>query len=108
MWLCYHLTLYLTEQNIRILAQYYERLGTGRMAELLNLEEADAERYLSTLVTNGTVTAKIDRPAKIIVFQPKKRAVDVLNSWTASLSGLMSNVDKATHLMNKERMNHQA
>jgi 26S proteasome regulatory subunit N5 len=45
----------------------------------------DAERYLSTLVSNGTITAKIDRPAKVVVFQPKKRAVDILNHWTESL-----------------------
>lgn len=98
----------IVEHNIRILAQYYDRITTRRMAELLTLDENDAEKHLARLVSNGTVQAKIDRPAKVIVFKAKSKPVDILNSWATDLSSLMSHVDKATHLMDKEIMVHKA
>lgn len=96
------------EHNIRIVAGYYERISTQRLAELLELDELAAERHLSELVSNGTVTAKIDRPAKVIVFQLKKKPIAVLNDWNNDIKTLMNLVDKATHLMNRERMVHKA
>ncbi|EGD76687.1 26S proteasome non-ATPase regulatory subunit 12 [Salpingoeca rosetta] len=95
------------EHNIRVMAMYYTRMRTSRMAELLDLTEKDAEKYLSRLVTLKTVYAKIDRPARVIVFKPKPKANQVLNDWGSGLSHLMSLVDKATHLIQKERMVHQ-
>lgn len=76
----------LSEHNIRVMATYYSRMRTTRMAELLELPEADAERHLSNLVTSGTVYAKIDRPARIVVFKKKDDPNDVLNGWASGLA----------------------
>jgi 26S proteasome regulatory subunit N5 len=95
-------------QNVRVLARYYERITTQRMAEVLELTEEvccagacgtglpaadlsprwarqDAESHLSNLVSNGTVAAKIDRPARVIVFQPKRKPTAILNEWGTSI-----------------------
>ena len=76
----------LSEHNIRVMSTYYSRMRTTRMAELLELPEADAERHLSNLVSSGTVYAKIDRPARIVVFKKKDDPNDVLNGWASGLA----------------------
>eukprot|EP00049_Salpingoeca_infusionum_P003450 m.66654 g.66654 ORF g.66654 m.66654 type:complete len:444 (+) comp12130_c0_seq1:295-1626(+) len=95
------------EHNIRTMASYYSKMHTSRLAQLLDLPEETAERYLSNLVSSKTVFAKIDRPAKMIVFERKQDTTEVLNDWASGLGKLMQLVDKATHLIQKERMVHQ-
>eukprot|EP00056_Hartaetosiga_gracilis_P021079 m.22645 g.22645 ORF g.22645 m.22645 type:complete len:442 (+) comp8875_c0_seq1:82-1407(+) len=97
----------IVDHNIRVMAKYYTRMKTPRMAELLELTEADAERSLARLVNAGTVFAKIDRPSQIVVFEKKQDPNDILNDWSHNVKSLVSLVEKATHLINKERMVHR-
>lgn len=76
----------LVEHNIRVMAAYYSRVRTTRMAELLELPEAEAEKHLSNLVSNGTIFAKIDRPARVVVFKKKDDPNDILNNWASGLA----------------------
>jgi len=55
--------LRVTEHNILVIAKYYSRIGMERLATLLDLPVADAEKHLSDMVVAGNVAAKIDRPA---------------------------------------------
>ena len=71
---------------------------------LYHLQEA--EEFLSHLVTNKTIFARIDRPAGIVVFRQAKDPSEVLNEWSSSLTSLMGLVSKTTHLINKEEMVH--
>ena len=64
------------------------------------------EEYISLLVTNKTIFARIDRPAGIITFRQAKNPSTVLNEWSSNLNALMSLVGKTTHLINKEEMIH--
>lgn len=83
-----------------MLAKYYERMDTPRMAEILELSEEvkifcfklvsidsvqDSEQHLSNLVSNQTVHAKVNRPAKVVVFSQKPTSNSVLNDWNHSL-----------------------
>jgi PCI domain len=52
-----------TEHNILVVAKYYSRIRMERLAMLLDLPAAEAEKHLSDMVVAGHVTAKIDRPA---------------------------------------------
>lgn len=54
-----------TEHNILVVAKYYSNIKSERLALLLDLPAAAAEKALSTMVVDGTVCAKIDRPAGI-------------------------------------------
>ena len=55
--------LRVTEHNILVLCKYYTRIRMARLAQLLDLPLADAEKHLSDMVVAGALTAKIDRPA---------------------------------------------
>ena len=94
------------EHNIRVMAKYYTRITSQRMAELLDLSIQQAEEYLAKLVVNKTVYAKIDRLSGIITFTKPRDPSDVLNEWSYSVNKLMSLVNKATHLIAKEEMVH--
>ncbi|XP_071487476.1 26S proteasome non-ATPase regulatory subunit 12-like [Diadema antillarum] len=95
------------EHNIRVMAKYYTRITTKRMGELLELSEDEAEAFLSKLVEKKTIYAKVDRLAGIVDFMPHRDPNDILNSWSNNLNDLMHLVNKTTHLINKEEMQHQ-
>ncbi|VDD82750.1 unnamed protein product [Mesocestoides corti] len=95
-----------TEHNIRVVSAYYTQIRLSRLAELLNLNIEEAEDCLSKLVVSNTVQAKIDRLDAVVQFTEKKLATDVLNDWSHNVTSLMSLVNEATHLINKERMVH--
>jgi 26S proteasome regulatory subunit N5 len=67
----------------------------------------ETEEFLSKLVVNKTVTAKIDRLDGIIHFQKKKEPNEVLNEWSHNINQLMQHVNKSTHLITKELMVHR-
>uniref|UniRef100_A0A669E7C9 26S proteasome non-ATPase regulatory subunit 12 n=1 Tax=Oreochromis niloticus TaxID=8128 RepID=A0A669E7C9_ORENI len=94
------------EHNIRIMAKYYTRITMKRMANLLDLSVDESEEFLSSLVVNKTIYAKVDRLAGIINFQRPKDPNDLLNDWSHKLNSLMSLVNKTTHLIAKEEMIH--
>ncbi|CAL1540617.1 unnamed protein product [Lymnaea stagnalis] len=95
------------EHNIRVMAKYYTRLRMQRMAELLDLTENETEEFLSNLVVNKTVEAKIDRLAGVVSFSQAKDPNSVLNAWSSRLSDLMHLIHKTNHLINKENMVHR-
>lgn len=95
------------EHNMRVMSRYYTRIRTHRMAQLLDLTEAETEEFLSTLVVNKTVEARIDRLEGIVCFCKPKDPVDVLDDWSSNISSLMNLVNKATHLITKEEMIHK-
>ncbi|BFZ17807.1 hypothetical protein BsWGS_20846 [Bradybaena similaris] len=92
------------EHNIRVMAKYYTRLKMKRMADLLDLSENDTEEFLSNLVVNKTVQAKIDRLAGVVCFSQLKDPNSVLNTWSSRVSDLMHLIHKTNHLINKENM----
>ncbi|XP_022313454.1 26S proteasome non-ATPase regulatory subunit 12-like [Crassostrea virginica] len=95
------------EHNIRVMAKYYTRIRTKRMAELLDLAESETEEFLSNLVVNKTVQAKIDRLEGIVHFSQHKDPSDILNDWSFNINTLMQLVNKTNHLITKEEMVHK-
>ncbi|XP_045214361.1 26S proteasome non-ATPase regulatory subunit 12-like [Mercenaria mercenaria] len=95
------------EHNIRVMAKYYTRIRMKRMGELLDLTEAEIEEFLSNLVVNKTVQAKIDRLEGIVNFTQQKDPNDILNDWSFNINTLMSLVNKTNHLITKEEMVHK-
>uniref|UniRef100_A0A2K6L738 Proteasome 26S subunit, non-ATPase 12 n=1 Tax=Rhinopithecus bieti TaxID=61621 RepID=A0A2K6L738_RHIBE len=67
---------------------------------------SESEAFLSNLVVNKTIFAKVDRLAGIINFQRPKDPNNLLNDWSQKLNSLMSLVNKTTHLIAKEEMIH--
>ena len=90
-------------QNIRVIAQYYTKITMTRFTELLDLPPITAERTLCKLVTDKTIYARIDRPAGIVSFKPKKNIDETLNGWSGDVSKMLSLVEKTSHLVSKVR-----
>ncbi|EPQ29074.1 uncharacterized protein PFL1_03363 [Pseudozyma flocculosa PF-1] len=96
------------EHNIRVVAKYYTKIRLSRLAQLLDLSPEASESSLASLVSSGTVFAKMDRPAGVINFEAKKSNADILNAWSNDLQRLMGTVEKVTHLVEKEWAVHRA
>lgn len=92
------------EHNVRVIAKYYTRITFPRLTTLLDLSEQETEKYISELVTKKTVYAKIDRPARVVSFEKKRDADDVLNEWSGSVKGLLGLLERIDHLITKEEM----
>jgi len=101
-----HLHSCVVEHNISVVAEYYERIRASRLAELLDLSEKETEKYVSDMVSNGSVWAKIDRPKGIINFRKRKDPSDVLNTWSHDVGELLELLEKTCHLIHRENMVH--
>uniref|UniRef100_A0A7S2RMQ9 PCI domain-containing protein n=1 Tax=Mucochytrium quahogii TaxID=96639 RepID=A0A7S2RMQ9_9STRA len=99
------------QHDIRVVAKYYTKIRAARLAHLLQMDIDEAEKYIADMVTSTTserLIAKIDRPAGIISFEPKKDANAHLSDWAGNISELLGLVEKTCHLIHKENMVHQA
>ncbi|KAJ1502634.1 26S proteasome non-ATPase regulatory subunit 12, partial [Coelomomyces lativittatus] len=94
------------EHNLRMIAKYYSQITYSRLTELLDLTPLEVETFLSSLVSNKTIYAKIDRPAQLVVFTKPKASEEVLNDWSTNIHGLLKLLEKTTHLITKEEMVH--
>ena len=92
------------EHNVRVIAKYYTRIRMPRLCELLDLDEEETEKYLSQLVTDKTVYAKIDRPARVVAFAKARGPDEVLNEWSSDMRSLLGLLERIDHLITKEEM----
>jgi len=88
------------EHNIRVVSQYYTRITLPRLLSLLDLSAQETEDTLARLVVDGTIWARIDRPAGIVTFRAKRSAEDVMNDWSADMQKLLGLVEKGWMGMN--------
>lgn len=92
------------QHSIRVVAKYYKRIHSSRLATLLNLPQDRLELEISTMVSQGDLYAKMDRPLDIIRFAQTNSPESVLTSWAADIDKLLGLVEKTTHLIQKENM----
>lgn len=95
------------EHNIRIMAKYYTKVSLARMSELLDLKVEETEDFLSKMVVDKAVEAKVDRLDGIVHFSRNQDPNEMLNEWSHNISDLMGLVMKTTHLINREEMVHK-
>jgi 26S proteasome regulatory subunit N5 len=95
------------QRNIKVISTYYSRITTGRLAELLDLPEAEAEAHLSKLVIDGLVWAKIDRPGKVVVFRKMQNPDALLNEWGSDITKLLNLVEKTVHVVGMDIQKHK-
>ena len=96
------------EHNIRVIATYYTRITTFRFAELLELDNDQAEQQLSRLVVSKQTYARIDRPKNLIVFRKPAEPSDELTAWSNDISELLNLLQKTSHLIHRENMVYKA
>lgn len=105
----------IVEHNLRIVNRFYLTIKLERLAQLLHLSSSEAETYVSEMVNNGMISAKINRPQGVIKFETLQdgRAANVDNSdninevldkWVYDVDSLLEEIDSIGHLINKEEM----
>ncbi|PRP74638.1 26S proteasome non-ATPase regulatory subunit 12-like isoform 1 [Planoprotostelium fungivorum] len=95
------------EHNIRVIAGYYSKITMKRLTQLLDLSEAEAEKYVSDLVTNKSIFARIDRPKGLVSFRKTQHPNESLNAWSRDVADLLDLVEKTCHLIHRENMVHK-
>jgi 26S proteasome regulatory subunit N5 len=96
------LKLRVIEHNMLVIAAYYSRMSLSRLSELLCLSPEETEKHLSSCVVDKSVAAKIDRPAGLVNFSAAKSSDFLLNKWVSNIDSLLTCLDKASHLIQKE------
>ncbi|ONH68900.1 hypothetical protein BON22_1551 [Cyberlindnera fabianii] len=92
------------EHNLRVISAYYTRITLVRLNELLDLQEHETEHFISLLVNQGTIYAKINRPAKLVDFAKPKDSNELLNEWSNNIDQLLGHIETIGHLITKEEM----
>ncbi|CAI5715125.1 unnamed protein product [Hyaloperonospora brassicae] len=95
------------EYNIRVVAEHFDRIRLPHLANMIGLTEDLTESSISTLVSSGSVYAKIDRPAKLVSFHRPLSPEEQLSNWSADITQLLRLVETTCHLVNKENMIHK-
>ena len=62
------------------------------------------EDVLSTMVSDGVVACKIDRPAGIISFKKLETTDGLLDEWSSDVSKLLNLVEQTCYLIQRENM----
>ncbi|SMN18288.1 similar to Saccharomyces cerevisiae YDL147W RPN5 Subunit of the COP9 signalosome (CSN) and non-ATPase regulatory subunit of the 26S proteasome lid [Maudiozyma saulgeensis] len=94
------------EHNLRVISEYYSKITLARLNELLDLSESQTETYISNLVNQGIIYAKVNRPAKIVNFEKPKESSELLNDWSRNIDELLENIETIGHLITKEEIMH--
>ncbi|CAI4057960.1 hypothetical protein N7582_000976 [Saccharomyces uvarum] len=94
------------EHNLRVISEYYSRITLSRLNELLDLTETQTETYISDLVNQGIIYAKVNRPAKIVNFEKPKNSSQLLNEWSHNVDELLEHIETIGHLITKEEIMH--
>lgn len=95
------------QHNIRTISEFYGRVTSDRLSELLGLEQDKTEALLSEMVSSKQLFAKIDRCVGRVTFTPKQTPNQILTEWAGDISSLLDLVEKTCHLINKENMVHK-
>ncbi|GMI46092.1 hypothetical protein TrCOL_g7908 [Triparma columacea] len=91
-----------TQHNIRTAAKYYKRISGARLGGLLGMGGQELERAIASMVAEGEVQAKIDRPRDVVRFGGRKSDENVLSEWAADLGELLGVVEKTWEGVQKE------
>lgn len=92
------------EHNLRVISKYYSKITLARLNELLDLNEEETEIFISNLVNQGIIYAKVNRPAKIVNFEKPKNSNEFLDEWSQNVDELLEHIETIGHLITKEEI----
>lgn len=95
------------EHNVRVIASYYSKITMKRLTELLDLDRDSVEKFVSDLVINKSIFAKIDRPNGIVSFKKSQDPNEALNEWGHNINDLLGLLERTCHLIHRENMVHK-
>ncbi len=92
------------QHNLRVVARYYKRIRSARLAELLGLSFEALETHLSEIASGGDLYLKIDRPAGIVSFHERPLPEQVLTEWSSDVGKMLQLMEATCHIINRENM----
>lgn len=101
------LRLRVIEHNIYTISKYYSEISIPRLGQILELPQDEAEERVCAMVSERGLVAKIDRPARTIIFGAKPSTSNSLNAWSDKISGLLNLVEKTCQQIQKESQIHK-
>merc|ERR1712228_724037 len=96
------------QHNVRVIAGYYNRISTKRLSSFLSIDVDATEEFVSKMVTDKEMFARINRLDGIIRFKKKETENQILNSWKSDTDKLLDLVDLTCHQIHKEMVIHKA
>lgn len=97
-----HFKKQLIQHNIRVIAQYYDRIYLKRMAQLIGVSLDETETELCDSINNKLVLAKVDRVKGSVNFKQRKNENETLNEWRFDIHKILDLVDHTCNLINRE------
>lgn len=94
----------IVEHNLRVVSKYYEKISLLRLQNLTQLSRETLEQHLSEMSYSGALGLKIDQPAGIVTFAPKRSSEEVLTEWSSDISKMLQLMEATCHLINRENM----
>lgn len=94
----------IVEHNLRVVSKYYEKISLLRLQNLTQLSRATLEQHLSEMSYSGALGLKIDQPAGIVTFAPKRSSEEVLTEWSSDITKMLQLMEATCHLINRENM----
>lgn len=92
------------QHNLRVVARYYQRIRSARLAALLDLPYDTLETHLSEIASGGDLYLKIDRPAGIVSFHQPLNPEQVLTEWSSDVAKMLHLMEATCHIINRENM----
>lgn len=92
------------QHNLRVVARYYQRIRSARLASLLGLSYDVLEKHLSEIASGGDLYLKIDRPAGIVSFHEPQSPEQVLTEWSSDVAKMLHLMEATCHIINRENM----
>ncbi|CAM9284286.1 unnamed protein product [Chrysoparadoxa australica] len=92
----------IVQHNIRVASGYYKQISMKRLAQLLGLDEDATESHMSEMVSEGSLHARINRPAGVVSFVCAKPSEEILSEWNSDICTLLQLVETTAHLISKE------
>jgi 26S proteasome regulatory subunit N5 len=92
------------QHNLRVVARYYTRIHSLRLAALLGLSYDELEVHLSDIASGGDLYVKIDRPAGVVCFHERPQPEQVLSDWASDVGKMLQLMEATCHIINRENM----
>ena len=67
-----------------------------------------AEKEIGDMVVNKRLSAKINRMQGVVVFQQARLATELLNDWNYDVRHMLDKIENTCHLINREKVVHNA
>ena len=91
-----------------VLSKFYSRIRISKLASILSLSVDACETEITELVSNKSLSVKIDRPAGIVYFQPRLSPQAKLDQWGGCINKALDLVESTSNLIQKEIQLHAA